>query len=105
MNGYRTYLMRTLTIREPSGSKQGLHLIKHNHDDEETEPNNADSNVSKADQCCGPVVLYDVGWVFSLQKFLDLATVAFCFIWQLLFNHGLIGLKRFVSRFHGELCN
>jgi hypothetical protein len=39
------------------------------------------------------------------KNFLDSGTVAFCFIWQLLFNHGLIRLKRFVSRFHGELCN
>jgi hypothetical protein len=46
--------------------------------------------------------------VFSWQKFLDLGTVIFIlfyFIWQLLFNHGLIRRKRFVSRFHGELCN
>jgi hypothetical protein len=46
-----------------------------------------------------------VSGVFSWQKFLDLGTVVFCFIWQLLFNHGLIRLKRFVSWFHGELCN
>jgi len=35
--------------------------------------------------------------LFSYEKFLDLATVVFSFIRQLVSNHELIRLKRFVS--------
>ena len=44
--------------------------------------------------------------LLSSVKFGNLATVAlFVFIWQLVFNHGLIRLKTFVSQFPTKLCN
>ena len=43
--------------------------------------------------------------MFSFQKILFSGTVAFIFIWQILFNHELTKLKRFISQFIGKLCN
>ena len=49
--------------------------------------------------------LYTKG-VFSSRKVREKVVVAhFGFIWQLLSNHGVISLKRFVSSFTTKLCN
>ena len=43
---------------------------------------------------------------FSSRKVREKVVVAcFGFIWQLLYNHGVISLKRFVSSFTTKLCN
>jgi hypothetical protein len=42
----------------------------------------------------------------KMQIFLQNSTVAiFVVIWQILFNHGLIRLKSFVSSISSKLCN
>ena len=44
--------------------------------------------------------------VFSWRESLNLGMVALSFfIWQIVFNYGLIRLKTFVSRFSTKLCN
>ena len=44
--------------------------------------------------------------VFSSRKVCEKIIIArFDFIWQLLSNHGVIRLKRFVSSFTTKLCN
>jgi hypothetical protein len=42
----------------------------------------------------------------DVNFFLQNGTIAFfVVIWQILFNHGLIRLKRFVSSISSKLCN
>jgi len=44
--------------------------------------------------------------LFRCEKILDFVTVAFSFVCdKILSNHRLIGVKKFVSRFTGKLCN
>ena len=44
--------------------------------------------------------------VFSSRKVREKVAVArFGFIWQLLSNHGVISLKRFISSFTTKMCN
>ena len=43
--------------------------------------------------------------LFSWGKFLGFETVALSLFWQLISNHGLIRLKKFISSFTVKLCN
>jgi len=44
-------------------------------------------------------------WAFRCENILNFVTVVFFYLCQILFNHKLTRVKRFVSRFIGKLCN